>query len=696
MRPKPETRSNLLSIVGTFRPAALACLVTLFASACELTKSDPQDVAVQDSEDQDLPLSDLSAPTDTVTADATPDVGPELDATSQDLLPPADVEVIEDTTADVQGDTTEEPSPYALFAVIPTWGTTPWPDDRFRGEDGHLRIPAFETADNSFAQDYLATFERRATGYPSMPVIYVPFSTMPDSLALPSPADSRMGDSPVRLIAFPSDNDCETAVPIEIKVLGGTSPFLLRPAIAASPVHGHALLPNTRYALVVEAVVADPPLGRAPSFDETWNAAAGPLAGLAACLGEGADRVVAATVFTTADSTRELKTFVDHVLDAAFPLPVLTDWGPNASRSAPERTVYIGDLPVPIFQSGQLPYSEVGTGDLTLVDGLPAVQRTDRAPITIAWDPRVAETPRPVVLWVGGTGINRYGHLTDAAVKAALAEGFVVVSFLPQFHGPRAVAGTSEVAGTFNYLNPDGGRGTIRQQAIETALIARWIKTSLANLADVPAIDTAHLTYGGHSQGAIAGSLLAGVSDVIGTWVFGGLGGHLSTTLVERKDPFDIRALLALVLDEPEDQVDRFHPIVQLAQAAGDVVDPGAYVGHWLGGLNHGGVSVLTVNGNADATSPVRGIDTITTLSGAGVLGDNVWDYDPFNVSDITTVSGGVSGNAVGRDGQALTAVAWLFTGGNHYVLTSRDAVGVSAARFLKDGAQGRVPAVTP
>ena len=582
----------------------------------------------------------------------------------------------------------------ALFeGSAPAWGLSPWPDDRMRAADGALRLDGFDTIGNDFAIAYRDLVEAEVRGFARMPVVYFPLSDSPSAIARPTPAETRGAGSPIRLIAFPDDSTCTTQVPVEVELFDADSPFLPVPALMATPVHGHELAPLTRYAAVIDAVATTPTAGRTPAFEAAWNASEGALAALRACLGAEAGEVVAATVFTTADSTRELAEFVDHVQSAAVELPELRGWARVDGQSNATREVRAGTLEMPIYQVGAPPYDTPGSGGLAKRSGVPEVQRRESAPVTIAWRPDGPAEGRPVLVWVGGTGIRQYGHLADEPVKAALADGFVVVSTLPQFHGSRQMEGVDTVMSTFNYFNPAAGRSVLRQQAIEAAFLARWVRASLASLEGVPGVDTTRLTYGGHSQGALAGSLLAGVSDTFAGWVFGGLGGHMSTTLVERKDYFDIQELVALAFGEPTHLITRFHPIVQLAQVTGDVVDPASYVRHWRGGAaGHAGSHTFVVNASADATTPVRSVDVVTIASGSAVTGEAVWDFDPFDVGAATVTDGPVSGNVTSARGAPLSAISWLFTGGDHFELLNRPAVGVAAAAFLRAAQAGEVP----
>lgn len=653
---------------------------------------------------------------------ATPSTAP-LDAVTHDSGLPEDVRVDGVTDADAgtpeedvavadvaqerdtaqeddaqEADVTVAPAPlHALYtAESPAWALTPWPDDRMRASDGRLQLPGFDTIGNDFAIAYRELIETEVDGYPRMPVVYFPLSASPEAIARPTPAETRGTGSPIRLIAFPDDATCATQVPVEVEIFDADSPFMPVPALMATPVHGHELAPLTRYAAIIDAAATTPALARDPAFEAAWVDAEGPFAALRACLGAEADDVVAATLFTTADSTRELGAFVDHVLSDAVPLGTLSGWARVDGQSNANREVRAGSLAMPIYQAGDSPYDVPGSGGLVHKGDGPEVQRFEAAPVTVAWRPGSQEAARPVLVWVGGTGIRQFGHLSDEPVKAALADGFVVVSMLPQFHGPRQAAGVETVMSTFNYLNPSAGRSVLRQQAIETAYLARWVRAALGGLEGVPAIDTTRLAYGGHSQGALAGSLLAGVSEAFAAYAFGGLGGHMSTTLVERKDYFDIQELVALAFGEPVALITRFHPIVQLAQVSGDVVDPASYARHWRGVAGgHPGSHVFVVNASADATTPVRSVDAITTASGSVVTGETPWNFDPFGLGGITTSDGPFAGNVEGAGDGALTILSWLFTGGDHFELLNRVEVGVAVANFHRAALTGAVPTFT-
>jgi hypothetical protein len=615
------------------------------------------------------------------------DSGPEEDALPEADLGAGDAEVPTDAVA-------PPGQPVALFSgADPTWGASPWPDDRMRGPDGTLRLPGFDTNGVAFAEAYRDLVETDVFGYPLMPVVYFPLSEAPAALSAFDPRGTLSSGSAVRLIAFPDDATCSVQVPLEIAVFDAESPYLPAPALMATPVHGHELAPATRYAAVLGASAVTPSLARSPAFEAAWSAADEPLAALRACLGARGDEVVSATVFTTADTSAELAGFVSHVTSPAVAIEALDGWTRVEGQSTESREVWAGTLPMPIYQAGDSPYDAPGSGGLVTKGDGPQVQRREGAPVTVAWSTAAQSGQRPVLVWVGGTGIRQFGHLSAEPVKAALKDGFVVVSMLPQFHGVRAVEGSDPVLSTFNYLNPLAGRAVLRQQAIETAYLARWVRETLAGLEPVPQVDTGRLTYGGHSQGSLAGALLAGVSDDFSAWVFGGLGGHLSTTLVERKDYLDIQALVALAIGEPLELVTRYHPIVQLAQVGGDVVDPASYARLWRGrDGGHAGGHAFVVNASADATTPVRSVDSITIASGSAVAGENLWDFDPFQLGGVALDEGEVAGNVQTPSGASVTIVSWLFAGGDHFELLDRPEVGVAAAKFLRAASTGAVP----
>ena len=238
----------------------------------------------------------------------------------------------------------------------------------------------------------------------------------------------------------------------------------------------------------------------------------------------------------------------------------------------------------------------------------------------------------PVLLWVDGTGWTQWGHVTSSLTRDLLDAGFAVASYMPQFHGDRATPGASPELHTYNFNNPAAGRNVIRQQIADTAYFIRVLEEALPTLPNPPPLDTAKLVFGGQSQGAQNGALLAAVEPEVRAFVLNGLASYLTITILERKDGADYEALLKAVLGI-HTEIDRFYPALQILQLGADSGDGQNSAPGWEGRSgNATGAHLFVLNGyNAFATHP-RGIDAGTIAGDLAPIDPPGWDVDPQGV----------------------------------------------------------------
>src|SRR6185503_11837216 len=165
------------------------------------------------------------------------------------------------------------------------------------------------------------------------------------------------------------------------------------------------------------------------------------------------------------------------------------------------------------------------------------VQRSESVRLFVAV-PTGGQEPYPLLLWEQGTGADLFDALADDPVLQEIDAGFALAVFEPQFHGSRG-DGSDPTNATFNVSNPEAARTVFRQQAVDTATFVRVLREALPGQADLPALDTDHVLYGGHSQGALVGALVAAVEPTMSAYVLNGVGADLSITIAEREDPVD-------------------------------------------------------------------------------------------------------------------------------------------------------------
>jgi hypothetical protein len=590
------------------------------------------------------------------------------------------------------------------------WGS-PWPSDLRRRDDGSPDLTNFPQGSQSLIRAYRASMEGVLDGFSTQPVVTFPLDLAADApmpfSALPVPAETMNWDSHVQLVELAPR--CGRRVPVEVTLDAEGDVFSHRGSLRVAPVLGFVLEPSATYAaLVLRTLGNDEGVTIAPDplVEGLLDGSAGGARALAAwqplrdCAPNAAifaSTVGAASVFTTQDPVRQTRALRDFVaLSDRVNEPQIVSFGPAESQSRPNWTVMAGTYLTPIFQEGTSPYAQPSDGGSLAFDaqGEPIVQRYEEVPFSIAWPPSVTG-PLDVLVWVDGTGASQFSHIRNTgAFVEPLARGFAVANFQPQFHAGRGGPGSDEVSSTFNYLNPASGRSVFRQQVADTVYFNRLLRQAESLLPGVPPLNTDRMVYGGHSQGALVGAMLAGVESDYRGYFLNGVGASLAVTIVERKDPLDISNLIGTLL-RIRRPIDRFHPVVQLAQMGGDTVDPANYAPAWKGWPGHpDGNHVYFTNGNRDETTHETAINALTIAGDAAPMAPAGWNVDPFGVWTRGEEAAPLRGNRTAQSGRPLTLVSYLRDGSGHFTIYRHAEVMLSAADFMRSAVDDTVPTV--
>ena len=557
------------------------------------------------------------------------------------------------------------------------WYDTPWPSDH-RLREGKVDLSKFPNANQVVLRIFRRALEQ-IEGFATMPVIYAGFDRAVAMAAMPQPARTLEPTSPVQLLDV-SEAGCGQRVPVLVDMDTEGDVYIEPNVLRVSPVPGFILKPRRTYAMVVlrsfgqeVGLQATQPEALGPLLSQDGqDALSGAFKPLRDCMERAqlrAQDIALATVFTTQDPTIETRKLRDVVLDPArVQAPQVTEWALVADTS-PIMNVYAGWIEAPIFQSGSSPYT-VGGGLELDAQGLPRVQRYERTPVTLLVPKTLPQGKLPVMLWSDGTGAKQYSHVNDSIIQNLVRRGYGVLSFVPQFHDTRDPrAADDPITPTFNYLNPESGRTTFRQQAAEAIYMARVIREALPGLEGVPELDGQRILYGGHSQGAIVGALVAGVTDTFVAYALNGIGGYVSSTIIYRKDYTDIEKTLrdAVRVGRP---LDRLHPIVQLGQLGIEVIDPHNYSPAWKGiDGEFDGSHVLLINGGQDATTARLGMDAVAIAGDVPPLKEAFWELDPYGVWGVDPIDVPASGNRQSVKGKPLTFGAYLLSGEGHFTI---------------------------
>ena len=581
-----------------------------------------------------------------------------------------------DDTGPVTATARFEPDGEGFFRI-------PWPADGRVLDDGTVDLSDFPRATTGILQTYRRSMENVIRGFSTMPVVYVNLDATLPASALPTPAASLRDDAPVRLVRLEAGS-CSGPVPVETRLSTVNDTFLPIHTLQVAPVPGFVLAPGATYALLVSRRWGDGvTLGASPAFAAALDGAGDPaavagLAGLAGCarsLGLDPGDLASGTVLTTQDPVSELRRIREFVWNRdKAPTPEVTSFAYSDANSRAGYRTYLGSFRAPIFMQGQTPYTVTG-GEIRFDEaGDPVVARFEDVPFSIVIPPD-AEGPLPVLVWIDGTGADQTSHIRGRPTQQAISRGFAVANFQPQFHSGRSGDAADEIYSTFNYTNPTAGRNVFRQQVADTSYFVRLLEQSTASLEGIPPLDLSRLVYGGQSQGADVGAIVAGVEPRIVAFGLNGVGSYLSMTIVERTDPVDIARLIKGIVGATG-ELDRFHPVVQLAQLGADSVDPHNFAASWKGWPgNPGGTSILLTNGYNDHTTPPTSMNALAIAGDVPPLDTPGWDLDPFDVWDRSPEATPLSGNRTSLDGSPRTAGMYMDPDTGHYTIYDDDAV---------------------
>ncbi|MFP4599775.1 MAG: hypothetical protein ACLFVJ_16065 [Persicimonas sp.] len=534
----------------------------------------------------------------------------------------------------------------------------PWPSDARLTADGGVDISDIPNRNNSFVSKYVPELAL-VKGFSTMPVAYIPFSddTQPADDALPEPSDTLGEDASVQLINL-SEEGCGERVPVEVVWDGEGDEFIDPNTLKIAPVVGATLRPKNTYAFVVTTAFGGESgaTARSDSFAAHFNGEGDDAAlsesfePLRRCLPRTSlapEEVAMATVFTTQAPTDETRLMREVVWREDTPIEPLSGWEEWTEKSTDSYKVYRASMQMPIFQAGEPPYNQDGGLEFD-EQGDPIIQRWEAVPMAVTV-PADHDGPLDLLVWEDGTGADIESHVGAGQIVGALNQGFAVATFVAQFHEGRGERSFDPQMDTFNYLNPRAGRTVFRQQIAETSYFIRFLEQTLPELDELPEIRTDEVVFGGQSQGSLVGAMAAGVEPRIDAMALNGVGSYLSNTVVWRKDPFDIAALVEQLVDVSR-PLDRFHPVLQMAQTGADVVDPHNYARYWAGWDKAPlGTSVFIINGVDDHTTSNTAMNALTNTADVPIIGNPAWEVDPWGVFDVEVLQAPTKRNASSR-----------------------------------------------
>ncbi|HVK66270.1 MAG TPA: hypothetical protein VM694_17425, partial [Polyangium sp.] len=405
------------------------------------------------------------------------------------------------------------------------------------------------------------------------------------------------------------------------------------------PVQGIPLRPNTTYAAVVRTSLKDhdgAPLGVSPAMADLRAGKAPPgmsdemLAAYTNALvaldkaGIPADDIAALTVFTTARPTDDYARVAEAMLAEPLPAP-LSPFARNELFD--DYCVYETTIGLPVYQSGEPPYTAAGGNWVFDAAGNPVFQRFDEANFVVTVPRRpMPAAGYPLVLF-SRTGAGGERPLVDRGVRAepggpalepgtgpALTfarAGFAGASADGPHGGLRNKTGGDEQFLVFNVGNPVALRDNIRQSAAELGLLTHVLGTIEIDVADCPGADVAGgkarfdtntLALMGHSMGASIVPLTAAFEPRVRALLLSGAGASFLANIVHKQKPLATRPLAESLVGVSGTgySLSEVDPLLNLLQWAGEPADVQPYASRILRGNEGSPRHVLMMQGIVD------------------------------------------------------------------------------------------------
>jgi pimeloyl-ACP methyl ester carboxylesterase len=299
-----------------------------------------------------------------------------------------------------------------------------------------------------------------------------------------------------------------------------------------------------------------------------------------------------------------------------------------------------------------------------------------------------------VVVYAHGTGGSYRSFINNGTASALAAEGIAAISIDQTLHGPRNPGGNPEVD-FFNFQNPLAARDNTLQGALDDFQLVRLVTGfdfTDPNNREIR-FDSDKIFFFGHSQGGLTGVPFVAFEPLIKGAVFSGAGGVLILSLLNKTEPIDITALVAVVVrDVP---LDEFNPLLGLVQGFLDRADSASY-----GPL----VALRPPAGNApkhvfhsmgliDNFTPVPSIEALATSLGVSPVTPVIQDVPGIDLAGVDAVDPPVTGNLDGTTAVLLEYQAPAGRDG-HFVLFDVPAGRTQSIQFLSTLAQSGTPTV--
>jgi predicted esterase len=583
----------------------------------------------------------------------------------------------------------------------------PFPGELHRAADGSVDLSGVPRP-SELVGEYLDEFARSGYGFGTQSAIYFRLSGPVDPASLPDPNGTLAAGAAVFLVDVdPASPDHGTRVPLKLAFRPLAGQFIGPNSLVLLPYPGFVLRGATTYAAVITTAVRDAggaPVAPAPALqailggggDATARAALQPLLDWLDAGGDAPARtaVAGATVFRTQDATATMARLRDVVYDS---VAAPTAAGVTHYRSQSFVEVFTGTYDAPNFQQGTPPYRVPAQGGTFQLDasGAPVPVRTEtmRFAVTVPRGTMPADG-WPVVLYAHGTGGNylslvsegvgdNLGRVTDADgnVVGAMAT-FGIDQVL---HGPRDPTGSNPELTFFNFQNIAGARDNVRQGAADNFQLLRLAERLQVTMPDgsTARFDASRVAFMGHSQGGLTGPGFVATEPRVRAAVLSGAGANLLLSLLGKTEPVDIPALVAGLLGE---EVDEFHPFLNLVQMYFEPGDPGNYARGFFRepGAAQPAKNVFLSLGLVDHYTPLPTIMALAVAMGVQPVTPVLEPVAGMDLLGLAPATAPVTGNVAGGAATGVVCEYQAAAGDDgHFVLFDVPAARAAYARFL-------------
>lgn len=556
--------------------------------------------------------------------------------------------------------------------------------------DGHPDYEGFPHAGEFPILDAYLEASVEVDGAGTNAPVYVRFEDTLDTRLLPTSEQSiDLGASVVLLDVTPGSPHRGETVPLTFEYTAAETNWQPENLLAVAPVWGFPLHGATQYALLFRPpLVAPPRAGLWADLDhaDTRETLEG--------LGIDPEDISYAVLFTTQDPLKETAR-IARTIHEDLARPALD----QALTFVDERgtyTLYSGTVLLPVWQQGERPYHTTGGGFRFTEDGTPVLDRWER--VAFALSIPHGEPPAhgwPVVLYAHGTGGDQqtfcYSGATEEEATVLGREGVAMIGVSQPLHGDRGTPDTSVYIDSFNFYNPDAGRSTFRQGALDQVYLAGLLAGSPPHFTidgqDI-LLDPDNVGYMGHSEGGLVGALAGPFfSTEVKASVLSGAGGGLSLTVLLRKDPLDISGAIAALFEfGEEEEITTFHPLIGLVQTLVEASDPLNYAPHWYAepvDWDARPLPVMMTEGMLDIYTPSLTAEALAAAARLPIVGDAASDPEALRLRNIEGSPLPTAENAKGWDGASLTAGIGQFPEDGHYAIYDNPAARRLYRNFL-------------